>query len=121
MHRFSALLLAFLLAGCGIATEVTHLPGHDPGRTVNIDASEVRFYSETAGIECEYDRVALLTSEHTPTASRNEVIRRTKPEAIKVGGNALVFREEKDETIAGHGKTSFLVVYEKRPCSTSAR
>jgi len=118
MYRLS-LLLALFLAGCGIATEVTRLPGHDRARTVQVDASEVRFYSETAGIKCEYDRVALLTAKHAPTASRNEVIRRTKPEALELGGNALVFRGEKDGTIAGHGETEFLVVY-VRPCAMSA-
>jgi len=119
--RYFLPLLVFL-AGCStFTTNVTRLEGYEPGRAASVHAKQVKVYATTDGVACPFDRVAQLTAKHAPSASRNSVIERARPKVVAAGGNALVLTPENDQTVVGHGETSFLVVFEERPCSTSSR
>jgi len=120
MHRL--LLLLFLLAGCAtFTTETTRLQGYEAGRAASVHASKVQVYSSTEAITCPFDRTAMLTAKHMASAPRQSVIERVRPKVVAAGGNALVLTPENDQTVVAHGETSFLVVYEDRPCSMSNR
>lgn len=118
--RYIAFVFAALLTiGC-VQTNATML-GTAPEDLEPVPPSQVLAYSDTASVECSYDKVAALQSSGGVQGMDKRMIEDAKKQAGELGANAIILQRMSSEGPSfgdSYGSTEgrYLAIYERRPC-----
>lgn len=115
----SFLAAALILAGCA-STNATML-GTAPDDLEPIPVSQVTAYSDTASVQCPFDRVAALQTSGTVQGMDEKMIQSSKKKAAEIGANAIILRRLSSKGASfgdryGSTEGRYLAIYERRPC-----